>query len=139
MDLVVYLLVLWAIMIPFRLFCTWSGRSRRALFVVFLVVVGVTRHFDVPERWMEAVERPERAKTRAAQKAVDGGPKRALDRSVAPKGRGRLTRPTPQLEEERKRGAAAAARARERYEAEQRRLGRSFGAADRTDSSTHGQ
>ena len=99
MELVVYLLVLWAIMVPFRLFCTWFGRSRRVLFVVFLVVVGVTRHFDVPERWMEAVERPERAKTRAAGEAGRGrarAPKRVLDRSAAPKGRGRLSRPAPQ-------------------------------------------
>lgn len=62
MELVVYLLVLWAIMFPLRLFCTRFGSSRRGLFLVFLVVVGVTRHFDVPGRWMEAVERPERAK-----------------------------------------------------------------------------
>ena len=116
MEPVVYLLVLWAIMIPFRLFCTRFGHSRRVLFVVCLVVMGVTRHFDVPERWMEAVERPERAKARA------GTPQRVLERSGAPKGRGRLPRPASQLEEERKRGAAAAKRARERYEAEQRRL-----------------
>ena len=125
MELVVYLLVLWAIMVPFRLFCTWVGCSRRVLFVVFLVVVGVTRRFDVPERWMEAVERPERAKTRAAGEArrgLVGAPKRVLDRSAAPKGRGRLSRPAPQLEEERQRGAVAAKRARERYEAEQRRI-----------------
>ena len=120
MELVVYLLVLWAIMIPFRLFCTRFGRSRRGLFVVFLVVVGVTRHFDVPGRWMEAVERPERAKSRAAQKAGDGDPKRVLDRSAPPKERGRLSHPAPPLEEERER--AAAARARDRYEAEQDRI-----------------
>lgn len=140
MELVVSLLVVWAIMIPFRFLYTWLGRSRCELFVVFLVavvVVGVTRHFDVPGRWMEAVERSERVKTQAAQKAGDGGPKRVLDRSAAPKGRERLPRPAPQLEEERER--AAAARARERYEAEQGRLGQSFGDADRTDGSTHGR
>lgn len=120
MELVVSLLVVWAIMIPFRLFYTRVGLSRWGLFVVFLVVVGVTRHFDVPGRWMEAVERPERAETRAAQKAGDGDSKRVLDRSAAPKGRERLPRPAPQLEEERQR--AAAARAAERYEAEQGRI-----------------
>jgi len=120
MELGVYLLVLWAIMIPFRLFCTRFGRSRRVLFVVFMAVVGVTRHLEVPERWMEAVERPERAKARAGREAR--APKRVLDRSAPPKGRGRLSRPARQLEEEQQRRAAAAARASERYEAEQRRI-----------------
>ena len=117
MELGVYLLVLWAIMIPVRFFCTGIGRSRGLLFVVFLIVVGVTRHFNVPERWMETGARPERTK--------EGGGhdlERALDRSGAPKERGRLSRPARQREEERKRGEAAAQRARERYEAEQRRI-----------------
>ena len=142
MELGVYLLVLWASMIPFRLFCTWLGLSRRVLFMVFLVVVGVTRHFEVPERWMEAVERPERDKNAGAGAVKDGrggAPKRVLDRSTGSKGRGRTSPAVLQLEEERKRAAAAAARARERYEAEQRRRGQSFGDADRTDGSTHGQ
>ena len=122
MDLVVYLLVVWAIMVPFRLFCTRFGRSRRVLFVVFLIVVGVTRLFDVPGRWREAGERPGRETGRAAQRAGDGAPKRVLDKSAPPKGRERLSRPAPQREEERRRAAEAAARARGRYEAEQGRI-----------------
>ena len=53
-------LALWAMLVPFRLlFTTWGIKKRgRKLFVVLLLFVGL----DVPERWMQTVERYERAK-----------------------------------------------------------------------------
>ena len=73
MELVVYLclgLALWAMLVPFRLlFTTWGIKKRgRKLFVVLLLFVGL----DVPERWMQTVERYERAKGGEAGEACRG-------------------------------------------------------------------
>ena len=131
MELVVYLcigLALWAILVPFRLLFSWYGNERRgvALVVVLLLVVSIALNLDVPEQWRAVVERLDRPEVRVGgegRRDRARAPKKALDKSDAPRGRGLISRPTPQREEDRRREEAAAARARERYEAEQQRLG----------------
>lgn len=133
-------LALWAILVPVRLFFTWLGIRNRGvgLCVMLLCVVGVALGFDVPVRWMQAVEHHERARARAAgearrdparvtEKALAGkdAPRvteKALVGKDAPRGRGLISPPAPQSDKDRRREAAAAARARARYEIEQRRL-----------------
>ena len=57
-------LALWAILVPVRLFFTWLDIQKRGLVLcgVLACVVVVALGFDVPVRWMQAVERHERAK-----------------------------------------------------------------------------
>ena len=120
-------LALWAILVPVRLFFTWLGIRNRGvgLCVVLLCVVGVALGFDVPVRWMQAVEHHERARARAAGEARRD-PARVTEKALvgkdAPRGRGLISPPAPQSDKDRRREAAAAARARARYEIEQRRL-----------------
>ena len=120
-------LALWAILVPVRLFFTWWGIQPRGVWlgVVLVCIVGGALGFDVPGRWMQAVERAEQARVGAAGEARRNRARarqEALDGRAAPRGGGRSPEAGRQSKEDRRREAAAAARARARYETELRRL-----------------
>lgn len=124
MELVVSLLVVWAMLVPFRLAFTAGGVEKRGrkLFVVFLLCVGIADVYELPERVMQIVERYERAKAGEVQRGRARVTDEARTGSAAPKRREVDSVPTRPSIEARRSEEAAARRARARYEAEQRRL-----------------
>ena len=122
MELVVSLLVLWAMLVPFRLAFTAGGVEKRGrkLFVVFLLCMGIAAVYELPKRVMQIVERYERAKAGEIQRAERESPTRPGP--GAPQRREGGSVPTRPSIEARRSEEAAARRARARYAAEQRRL-----------------
>ncbi len=124
MELVVFLLVLWAMLVPFRLvFTAWGVKKRgRKLFVAFLVCAGIADAYDVPDRVMQMVERYKRAPAGEARRDRARATEKALAGSDTPRGKESGSTLAQASNAARQREEAAARRARARYEAEQRRL-----------------
>lgn len=118
MLLVAYLwlkFLFWVILLPLWPIVWLFGIKRGGLLVATIMIIGLVHEPDIVGRFNRAVERHEQAKGRAAGEARRDqarAPKRALDRSDAPRG-GRLSlAPAVQSEEVRRREEAAARRAR---------------------------
>ena len=124
MELTVFLLVLWAMLVPFRLvFTRWGIKKRgRKLLVAFFVCAGIADAYDVPDRVMQIVKRCERAPTGEARRSSARATEKAVALPATARGKGSGSTPAQASNAARQREEAAARRARARYEAEQRRL-----------------